>query len=67
MGSQYYPEAEQMYQKSIALAPSYAAYANLGYLYLQEQKYPDAASAEEKALQTNDRDYLVWGNLAIRL
>ena len=65
MGSKYYPESEQMYQKSIALSPSYAAYANLGYLYLQEQKYPDAAAAEEKALQINDRDYLVWGNLAI--
>ncbi len=59
-----YPEAEQMLQKSIALAPSYAAYANLGYLYIQERKYAEAADAVEKALQLNDKNYLVWGNLA---
>jgi eukaryotic-like serine/threonine-protein kinase len=64
VGEQHYPEAEQMYRKSIALEPSYGAYANLGYLYLQEQKYSEAAAAEEKALEMNDRDYLVWGNLA---
>lgn len=65
MGEQHFSDAEQMYQKSIALDPSYAAYANLGYLYLQQQKYYQAAAVEEKALQMNDRDYLVWGNLAI--
>ena len=64
MGEQHYADAEQMYRKSLALDPSYGAYANLGYLYLQEKKYADAAGAEEKALQLNDRDYLVWGNLA---
>ncbi|MGB9235012.1 MAG: protein kinase [Terriglobales bacterium] len=64
MGEQHYPDAEQVYRKSIALEPSYGAYANLGYLYLQERKYAEAADTEEKALQMNDRDYLVWGNLA---
>jgi eukaryotic-like serine/threonine-protein kinase len=59
-----YPEAEQMLRKSIALAPNYAAYANLGYLYIQERKYAEAADAVEKALQLNDKNYLVWGNLA---
>ena len=65
MGDQHYPEAEQMYQKSIALAPTYPAYANLGYLYIQEKKYAQAANAVEKALQLNDKNYMVWGNLAI--
>jgi serine/threonine protein kinase/tetratricopeptide (TPR) repeat protein len=63
--SKRFPEAEQILQKSIALEPSYPAYANLGYLYIQEQKYSEAADAEEKALQLNDKDYLTWGNLAI--
>jgi serine/threonine-protein kinase len=60
----YYPEAEQAMRKSLALEPSYAAYANLGSLYLQEQKFAEAANAEEKALQLNDKNYLVWGNMA---
>lgn len=60
-----FPEAEKLLQKSIALQPSYPAYANLGYLYIQEKKYAEAADAVEKALRLNDRNYLVWGNLAI--
>ncbi len=61
----YFPEAESLLRKSISLEPSYAAYANLGYLYIQEKKYAAAADAVEKALKINDKDYLVWGNLAI--
>src|ERR1019366_5392511 len=60
-----FPEAEQILRKSIALGPSYQAFTNLGYLYIQQQKYAEAADAEEKALQLNDKDYPVWGNLAI--
>ena len=63
MGDKHYPEAEQMLRKSLALEPSYGAYANLGYLYMQQQKYAEAAAATEKALQLNDKDYVVWGNL----
>ena len=65
MGSTHYPEAEQMLRKSLTLEPTYPAYANLGYLYNQEQKYAEAAAATEKALQLNDKEYVVWGNLAI--
>ncbi len=60
-----FPEAETLLRKSISLQPSYPAFANLGYLYILEGKYAEAAEAVEKALQLNDRDYLVWGNLAI--
>jgi eukaryotic-like serine/threonine-protein kinase len=63
MGDKHYAEAEEMLRKSIALDPSYAAYANLGYLYLQQQKYAEAAAATEKALQINAKDYTVWANL----
>jgi len=63
MGDKHYGEAEEMLRRSIALEPSYAAYANLGYLYIQEQKYVESAAATEKALLMNDKDYTVWGNL----
>jgi serine/threonine protein kinase/tetratricopeptide (TPR) repeat protein len=63
MGNKHYPEAEQMLRKSITLEPSYGAYTNLGYLYLQQEKFAEAAAATEKALQLNDKDYVVWGNL----
>jgi serine/threonine-protein kinase len=61
----FFPEAEKALRKSIELEPSYPAYANLGYMFIQEQKYAEAADAVEKALKLNDKDYLVWGNLAI--
>lgn len=61
----YFPEAEKALRKSIAIEPSYPAYANLGYLDIQEQKYRDAVDAVEKALQLNDKNYIVWGNMAI--
>ncbi len=63
MGDKHYPEAEQLLRKSLAIEPGYPAYTNLGYLYLQQQKYSEAADALEKALQLNDRDYLTWNNL----
>ncbi len=65
MGDKHFPDAEQMLRKSIELEPSYPAYANLGYLYNQERRFTEAAAATEKALQLNDKDYPVWGNLAI--
>jgi serine/threonine protein kinase/tetratricopeptide (TPR) repeat protein len=57
------PAAEQALKKSIALVPSYAAYTNLGLLYLNEKRYSEAVAMTEKALQLNDKDYLVWANL----
>jgi eukaryotic-like serine/threonine-protein kinase len=55
--------AEKALQKSIAIAPTYAAYANLGNLYLSEKKYEQSAEATLKALALNDKDYVVWSNL----
>jgi eukaryotic-like serine/threonine-protein kinase len=60
-----YPEAEATLRKSIGLEPSYQAYTNLGYLYIQQQQYAASADALEKALQLNDKDYMTWGNLAL--
>jgi len=64
MGEKHYAEAEHMLRKSLALDPSYPAYTNLGALYNQQQKSAEAADALEKALQLNDKDYVVWSDLA---
>lgn len=61
----HYPDAERMLRKSIALEPSYPAYTNLGYLYIQLKKYGEAADVAGKALQLNDKDYIGWGNLRL--
>jgi serine/threonine-protein kinase len=58
------PAAENALRKSLALGPSYPAYANLGFLYMRQKRYAESAAMTEKALQFNDRDYLGWENLA---
>ena len=63
--SSLFGEAEKDLRKSIELAPSYAAYANLGNLYMEQRRFADAAAMTRKALDLNDRDYLVWDNLRI--
>lgn len=59
-----FPLAEAALKKSIELGPSYAAYANLGFLYDTQKRYADSVVACEKALQLNDQDFLIWANLA---
>jgi serine/threonine-protein kinase len=56
-------KAEAALQRSIALNPSYGAYANLGFLYNQQRRYPQATAMLEKAISFNDQDYLVWQGL----
>jgi len=56
-------ESEAALKKSIEIAPSYAAYSNLGAVYYSEKRYADAAAATEKALALNSDDYRVWLNL----
>lgn len=63
--TKHLPEAEQALKKSIELAPTYPAYANLGYLYTEQNRNAEAAATLEKALQINDKDFLVWGNLML--
>jgi len=55
--------AEAALRKSIDLSPSYAALANLGFIYAQQGKYADAAASTEQALKMNDQNYQVWRNL----
>jgi eukaryotic-like serine/threonine-protein kinase len=55
--------AEEALKKSIQLSPSYAAYANLGSLYAQQHRHAESVAATEKALQMNEKNYMVWNNL----
>lgn len=64
-GGQSSAYAEQALKKSIALNPSYPAYANLGLLYLQQKRYAESAQATEQALRINGNSYMVWNNLMI--
>jgi len=58
-------ESAAALQKSIRIAPSYAAFINLGNLYYQQKRYPEAATQYEKAVAANDKDFRGWHNLAI--
>ena len=58
------PDAVAALKKSIEISPSYAAYANLGYVESLKGNYAEAAAMTEKALQLNDKNYEVWRNLA---
>ena len=64
-GEQSNNQAEQALRKSIALSPSYPAYANLGLLYMHEKRYSESAGATEQALKLNGNNYLVWNNLML--
>ncbi len=63
--SQSNAAAEAAFQKSIQLAPNYQAYANLGWFYVEQKRYAEAAAATGKALELNDKDWRVWANLQL--
>ena len=55
--------AEEALHKSIAIMPTYAAFANLGELYLNQHRFEEAASAIRRALAINGRSWPVWNDL----
>ena len=59
------PKAEQVLKQSIALHPGYAAWANLGLIYMREKRFQDAAGAFRQALQFNASDFNVWEDLRV--
>jgi serine/threonine protein kinase/tetratricopeptide (TPR) repeat protein len=63
--SQSAAAAEAAFQKSVQLAPNYQAYANLGWLYMNQKRYAESAAATRKALDLNDKDWRVWSNLQL--
>jgi len=58
-------QAEDAFKKSLTLSPTYAAYANLGNLYMGERRYAEAVDMTKRALKLNDGDYRVWINLLL--
>jgi len=57
-------EAWVMMERSAEVAPSSAAYSNLGTLYFAEARYADASRMYEMALERDDSRSITWGNLA---
>jgi serine/threonine-protein kinase len=57
-------KAERALRKSIAINPTFGAYANLGFLYAQEHRFRESIAASLSALKLNDQSYDVWDNLA---
>jgi tetratricopeptide (TPR) repeat protein len=58
-------DAENALKRSIAINPSFPAYANLGALYDRQGKYQQASEMTQKALEMNSESYIVWANLRI--
>jgi serine/threonine protein kinase/tetratricopeptide (TPR) repeat protein len=60
-----YAAAEAALRKSLQLAPNYQAYTNLGWLYMIQKRYAEAAASTRQALELNDKDWRVWANLLL--
>ena len=69
VGSMYtllgdYGRAEQVYRDLIAVSPSADAWSNLGTVLFDQGRYAEAAQANEKAVELNQSDFSIFGNLA---
>ncbi|HYN14615.1 MAG TPA: protein kinase [Terriglobales bacterium] len=51
-------------EQSVHLRPSASAYSNLGTVHFYLRRFADAARAYEQAVKLDDRNYVLWGNLA---
>jgi serine/threonine-protein kinase len=59
------PEAVAVLERSMALAPTYRAAANLGLIEFSQGRYAEAARAYEKALALESGDYRIWRGLGL--
>ncbi|MCX7553392.1 protein kinase [Marinicella sp. S1101] len=51
-------------EKAIAIKPSDRSYSNLGTMLFSIEQYEEAIHNYLKAIETNDKHYIYWGNLA---
>ncbi len=59
-----FDDARKAYETSIEIRPTVRAYSNLGSLLHSRERYQEAAISYQKAIVMDDRNYLLWGNLA---
>jgi eukaryotic-like serine/threonine-protein kinase len=59
-----YASAEAMFKKSIAIRPNGDACSNLGTICFYQRRYGDAAAMFEEAVKLDEKNALIWGNLA---
>jgi tetratricopeptide (TPR) repeat protein len=58
-----FTEAVPMLERSIALRRTAETLSNLGTAYFQLRRFADAARIYEEAVQSDEHNYEVWGNL----
>jgi len=58
-------QAYLMYKRSIELEKTHSVASNHGTLYYIEWLFEKSAAMYEAAMEINDGDYLIWGNLAV--
>jgi serine/threonine protein kinase/tetratricopeptide (TPR) repeat protein len=59
-----YADAVKPLEQSLAIRATANSYTNLGTAYYYQHRYHEAVQAYEKAVQMNDKDYTLLGNLA---
>ena len=60
-------EAAAMWERSVAIRPTYSAVSNLGTYYFDRGRYIEAARSFERAVKLMPNDYRVWRNFAAAL
>ena len=53
-----------MFERSVALRPTGDGFSNLGTAYFFQRKFIESARAYEEAVKLDEKDWIVWGNLA---
>ena len=59
-----YAEAVPMFERSVALRPTGDGFSNLGTAYFFQRKFIESVRAYEEAVKLDEKDWIVWGNLA---
>jgi tetratricopeptide (TPR) repeat protein/predicted Ser/Thr protein kinase len=59
-----YSDAVPMLERAITIRRTAETLSNLGTAYFSLRRFPDAAKIYEEAVQQDERNYEVWGNLA---